>query len=282
MRTAFFRPLAVAPSLALALSFCAAAPPARAPAAAASVSARPAAAPPRAPDAPSRATLTWLGHAAFEIVSPAGVRIWIDPWLLDNPSTPAPWKDLAALKARKPDLLLVTHPHLDHASNALLIANLTGAKVVAPNEHLAAMRIEEAQRLSINVGGSLTERDVTIAAVPAMHSADPGGRPLGYVVQLPGGRTVYHTGDTGVFGDMALIDELYHPTTLLLACGGSRWGMDARQAALAVRKYFRPRAVVPMHYGTFAPLASRADVHAVFGADPRARWPEPGDRVEIE
>lgn len=75
---------------------------------------------------------------------------------------------------------------------------------------------------------------MTITAVPAMHSNEPNGRPLGFVLTV-GGRAIYHTGDTGIFGDMALIEELYHPEILLVAAGGGPWGMNARTAALAVR-----------------------------------------------
>lgn len=226
--------------------------------------------------------LTWIGHAAFELISPGGTRIWIDPWLFDNPAASATWKDVAWLVAHKPDAILVSHPHIDHASNVALLARLTGAKIVAPIEHLRALLIEEAQQVGVNVGGTLAIGDVTIAIVPAMHSAEPGGRPLGFVLQLSGGRTLYHTGDTGVFGDMALIDELYHPTILLVACGGARSGMDPKQAAFAIRKYFHPRKIVPMHFGTFAPMATEADVRAVLGRDPRLVLMRPGDTIELE
>jgi L-ascorbate metabolism protein UlaG (beta-lactamase superfamily) len=226
--------------------------------------------------------LTWIGHAAFEIVSPGGVRIWIDPWLFDNPAAGPDWKDVGKLVARKPDVILVTHAHIDHAASVATLARLTGAKIVAPIEHLRALLIDEAQQTNMNVGGELTIGDVTIAAVPAMHSAEPGGRPLGFVLQLPGGRTIYHTGDTGVFGDMALIEEMYHPTIVLLACGGAQSGMDPKQAAFALHKYFHPRLVIPMHFGTFPPLASAADVRASLGRDPHVRLLAPGDTVELD
>ena len=229
-----------------------------------------------------RPKLTWIGHAAFELVSPGGIRVWIDPWLFDNPAAGPDWKDVAKLAARKPDLILVTHPHIDHASDVALLSRLTGAKIVAPVEHLRAMVIAEAQQLGMNVGGSLTVGDVTIAAVPAMHSAEPAGRPLGFVIQLSGGRTIYHTGDTGVFGDMALIEELYHPTILLLTSGGARSGMDPTQAVFAVRKYFHPRLIVPMHFATFPPLATEADVRAAFGRDPRVKLLVPGQTIELD
>lgn len=231
---------------------------------------------------PPRPKLTWIGHAAFELISPGGTRIWIDPWLFDNPAAGPSWKDVAWLVAHKPDAILVSHAHIDHASNVAVLARLTGAKIIAPIEHLRALLIDEAQQVGVNVGGSLTIGDLTIAIVPAMHSAEPGGRPLGFVLQLPGGRVLYHTGDTGVFGDMALIDELYHPTILLIACGGARAGMDPKQAAFAIRKYFHPKQIVPTHFGTFPPLATAADVRAVLGRDPRLALMRPGETIELD
>jgi L-ascorbate metabolism protein UlaG (beta-lactamase superfamily) len=238
-----------------------------------------AAAPAAAP--PARPRLTWIGHAAFELVSPAGIRIWIDPWLFENPAAGPDWKDLGKLAARKPDAILVTHAHIDHAASVATLARLTGAKIVAPIEHLRALLIAEAQQTNLNVGGELTLGDVTIAAVPAMHSAEPGGRPLGFILRLPGGQTLYHTGDTGVFGDMALIEELYHPTVLLLACGGGGAGMDPKLAAFALRKYFHPRLVIPMHFGTFPSLATASDVRATFGRDRRVKILTAGETIEL-
>ena len=47
--------------------------------------------------------------------------------------------------------------------------------------------------------------DVKIHVVPAMHSSEPSGRPVGYVLEFADGRTLYDEGDTWIFGDMALI-----------------------------------------------------------------------------
>jgi L-ascorbate metabolism protein UlaG (beta-lactamase superfamily) len=219
----------------------------------------------------------WLGHAAFEIVSPGGTRLLIDPWLLENPSTPATYKDTTywARPEARPHALLATHPHPDHAADVPLLARVTGAKVVAIGDHIEAMRIPEGQYLSINIGGVQRVGDVEIFAVPAMHSSTPG-RALGYVLRFADGRTLYHTGDTWVFGDMALIERFFHPQVILLAAGGGRAGQNPEAAAFAVRTYFRPRAIVPMHYGTAAQFATEADVRAAFRGDNRLQVLVPG------
>jgi L-ascorbate metabolism protein UlaG (beta-lactamase superfamily) len=111
--------------------------------------------------------------------------------------------------------------------------------------------------------------------VPAMHSSEPG-RPVGFVLQFTNGQTIYDTGDTWIFGDMALIQELYHPTILLLGTGGGPYGEDPPTAKLAVTKYFHPTTIIPMHYGTFPGLATEADVKAAFAGDPRLVVMRPG------
>jgi L-ascorbate metabolism protein UlaG (beta-lactamase superfamily) len=227
------------------------------------------------------ATLTWLGHAAFEIVSPGGTRLLTDPWLSDNPKAPPEFKKLERFATEKPTTILVTHAHGDHADDVPVISKLSGAPVIATGEHLRAMKIPEPRQVSMNVGGQTKVGDVTIFAVPAMHSSEPGGRPLGYVMQLSNGQVIYQTGDTGIFGDMALIEELYHPTIVLLTCGGGRWGMNPSTAALAIKKYFKPKLIIPMHYGTDPELSSEADVVAAFKGDKRVRVMTPGQTISL-
>jgi L-ascorbate metabolism protein UlaG (beta-lactamase superfamily) len=231
------------------------------------------------PPARGKVSLTWLGHAAFELVSRDGTRVLIDPWVSGNDQAPAAFKDFARYLRDRPAAILVTHAHGDHADDAPALARITAAKVLATGEHLRAMKIADEQQLSMNVGGSVQIGDLTIFAVPAMHSSDPGGRPLGYVIAPAGGPTIYHSGDTAIFGDMALIEELYRPRVLLLACGGGRWGMDPRAAALAARKYFHAETIVPMHFGTFAPLAVKADVERAFAGNKALRFMAPGETI---
>jgi len=225
--------------------------------------------------------VTWLGHAAFEVVSPGGTRLLTDPWLAGNPSTPAEWKSPARAARDKPAAILVTHSHGDHASEIPTLAAATGALVVATGEHLRAMKIPEAQQHTMNVGGRTRIGDVEIVAVPAMHSTEHGGRPLGFVLRFASGLRLYHTGDTWLFGDMALIQELHPPDVILLNMGGARFGMDPPAAMLAVKKYFRPKLIIPMHFGTFDPLSDEQSVRAAVGADKRVRFMKPGETLTL-
>ena len=222
-------------------------------------------------------TVQWLGHAAFEITSSGGTRILIDPFLTGNPTTPDSLKRLARYAgATKPAAILVTHSHFDHTQDALAIAQASGAKVISSYEWVTDLKLPEAQNGGGNVGGTFDVGDVKVHLVPAMHSSSPGGRPLGFVLEFADGRTLYHTGDTWLFGDMSLIQELYRPSIILLGVGGGPYTQDARGAHRAVDKFFKPAFVVPMHYGTFPGLATEADVKAAFAGDKRLALMKPG------
>ena len=221
----------------------------------------------------------WLGHAAFEVVSAGGTRILIDPWLAQNPATPDSLKQTTRWTGAttKPAAILVSHSHFDHAGDAKPIAEGSGAKVVGTFDHVSSLQLPEAQVMGGNVGGSFRVGDVTVHLVPALHSSAPGGRPLGFVLEFADGRTLYHTGDTWIFGDMSLIHERYRPDIILLNVGGGPYTQDPTTAALAIRKYFRPRTIVPMHYATFPALATEQQVRAAFGNDGRVRVMRPGE-----
>ena len=218
--------------------------------------------------------VTWLGHAAFEIVSPGGTRLLIDPYLKQNPSTPAAYKDLSRYK---PNAILVTHSHLDHAGNVLELANASGAPVIGVFEYVESLKLPDNQQKGGNVGGRFVIGDVTIHIVPAMHSSVPGGRPIGFMMTFADGRSLYDTGDTWIFGDMALIQEIYHPNVILLNVGGGPYTEDPKTAALAIQKYFSPDVIIPMHYGTFPALATEADVREAFKDDRRLVVMKPGE-----
>jgi L-ascorbate metabolism protein UlaG (beta-lactamase superfamily) len=222
--------------------------------------------------------ITWLGHAAFFIVSPGGTRLLIDPWLKGNPATPDSLQDGSRYHA---NFVLVTHSHGDHSADAKAIALATGAAVVGTYDWVGSLGLPDKQVLGGNVGGTIKAGDVVIHLVPAMHGSTPDGRPIGFVLEFAGGRTLYDTGDTWIFGDMALIQELYHPTIVLLNVGGGPYTEDPRTAALAIKKYFQPEVIVPMHYGTFPSLAQEADVRAAFAGDRRLRVLKIGERTTL-
>ena len=217
------------------------------------------------------AKIQWFGQAAFKITSPGGKVILIDPFITKNPKTPADLKDLA--KLGPVDLILVTHGHGDHVGDTAAIAEMTGAKVALNADMGQTFRtlgiVPGDQLIRFNKSGPIHPLGdgITITMVRAEHSSEvvykdpetgeqsvhPGGEPAGYIIELEDGKTIYHAGDTGVFGDMAWIGSYYKPDVALLPIGG-HFTMDPAHAAYAVSHLLKVKIVVPMHYGTFAPL----------------------------
>jgi len=219
-------------------------------------------------------SVKWLGHAAFEIVSPGGANILIDPFLTGNPSTP---DSLKKLSRYKPNAILVSHSHDDHSLDAKAIATASGAQVISAYEWVNTLHLPEKQAGGGNVGGMFVVKDVKIHLVPAMHSSDPGGRPLGFVLEFADGRTLYHTGDTWAFGDMALIQEFYHPNIILLNVGGGPFTQGPAEARREVQMFFKPSIIVPMHFNTFPGLATVPQVEAAFKGDTRLKVMKVGE-----
>ena len=184
-----------------------------------------------------------------------------------------PTLDQLLAKLGPVDLILVTHGHGDHVGDTAAIAEMTGA-MVALNADLGQTfrtlgMVPGGQLIRFNKSGSIRPLGdgITITMVHAEHSSEivhkdpetgeqtvhPGGEPAGYIIQLEDGKTIYHAGDTGVFGDMAFIGSYYQPDVALLPIGG-HFTMDPAHAAYAVRELLEVKIVVPIHYGTFPPL----------------------------
>jgi L-ascorbate metabolism protein UlaG (beta-lactamase superfamily) len=200
--------------------------------------------------------LTWLGHAAFRITTPSGKVVVIDPFLSSNPACPPALK-----KPDRVDIMLITHGHGDHLGDAVALAKQFKPEIVCIADMggwLGSKGIERV--IGMNKGGTVAVGEIEVTMVHAFHSSgiDDGGQMVyggeaaGYVIQLPGGLTIYHAGDTQVFGDMKIISDLYKPELALLPIG-DHYTMGPREAALAIR-LLNIKHVVPMHYGTFPVL----------------------------
>lgn len=233
-------------------------------------------------DSPSdKVKLRWLGHAAFEIESSSGTRLLVDPFITENPMTPAPLRKLDRYRGEdKPNAILVSHSHGDHSANAKEIAKMSGAPVIGMVELVSSLELPADQSKGGNVGGEIGIGDVRVHLVPATHSTQTGS-PIGFVIQFAGGRTLYHTGDTWIMSDMALIEEVHHPDIILTCAGGGPYTQNPKVAALSIRKFFDPTVVVPMHYATFPVLATEADVRAGFAGDARVVIMQPGESKTV-
>ena len=197
--------------------------------------------------------LTWLGHAAFRITTVSGKVVIVDPWVQSNPMCPPELKSFERV-----DTLLISHGHFDHIADAVELAKKHAPQIVAIYETCVWLQSKGVTNTSpMNKGGTQKVGELEITMVHAIHSCGIqdgdkiiyGGEASGYVVRLPGGLTVYHAGDTAVFGDMKLIGDLYKPHVALLPIG-DHFTMGPREAALAIR-LLGVRHVIPMHFGTF-------------------------------
>jgi L-ascorbate metabolism protein UlaG (beta-lactamase superfamily) len=225
--------------------------------------------------------LRWLGHAAFEIESSGGTKLLIDPFIKDNPVTPEPLKKLDRYRnADKPSAICVTHSHGDHSADAKEIAKLSDAPVIGMIDWVSSLELPAEQAKGGNIGGEIRVGDVSVHLVPATHSTDRGS-PIGFVVEFADGRTLYHTGDTWIMSDMALIQEVHHPDIVLTCAGGGPYTQSPRVAALAMNKFFDPSVIVPMHYATFPVIATEAEVRAAFSRDSRAVFMKPGETKSV-
>ena len=205
--------------------------------------------------------LTYLGHSTFHIVTPGGQKLLIDPWVQGNPLCPDDHKKIKSL-----DKMMITHGHYDHISDAVDIGKQTGAMAVAVFETAHWLGSKGIKNLApMNKGGTLSLDGVKVAMVHADHSCGItdgdqivyGGEASGFVIELENGFTIYHTGDTAVFGDMRLIAEIYHPDLVLLPIG-DRFVMSPTEAAYACR-LMDAKHVIPIHYGTFPVLTGTPD-----------------------
>jgi L-ascorbate metabolism protein UlaG (beta-lactamase superfamily) len=201
-------------------------------------------------------SITWLGHATLQIATSNGKIVLIDPWVEGNPSFPASMKRFPRV-----DLILATHGHGDHTGDVISLARAHNAQVVATYELALYFGSKGVVNiLPMGKGGTQHVGDVDITMVHAIHSSSIeedgkalyAGEAAGLVVRLPGGFTLYHSGDTAVFGDMKIIGELYKPDLVCLPIGG-HFTMDPREAAYAIR-LLGVHHVLPIHYGTFPAL----------------------------
>ena len=229
-----------------------------------------------------RASLTWLGHAAFRLATAAGQRVYVDPWL-SNPRCPEAEREPEGI-----DVIALTHGHDDHVGETVELAQRFGAPVVALVElrrWLAEHGLDANSAHAGNKGGTLEVDGVRITFTDANHSSSGPdgeylGEPAGLVIAAEGTPTVYFAGDTNVFGDMALIARIYEPEIAVLPIG-DHFTMGPREAAVALELLGAPRCV-PCHYGTFPLLRGTPDeLRGLAPGGVEILSPEPGEPLAL-
>jgi len=233
--------------------------------------------------------ITWYGHSAFRIES-GNAKILIDPFLTGNPAWGKSWEEPADGITH----LLLTHGHNDHIGDSAAILKKTGAMLVANFEVCMFLVGQGADGSKINpgnTGGTVDCGGFTTTFVRADHSSSFGtdggqntylGNPLGLVLHFADDKTLYHMGDTDIFSDMALINELHSPQIGLVPIG-DRFTMGGAVAALACRRYFNFETVLPCHYRTFPMVDQTPDkfIEGMDGSGVNVLTPDPGGSVTI-
>lgn len=229
-------------------------------------------------------TLTWLGHATWLIESPQGKRILVDPWLEGNPACPAEYK---GDKLGELDLIICTHGHGDHVGDLIPVAKRTGATVVGIYDLTTWAQSKGVENaIGGNKGGTIQVEGLKVTLVHAVHSSSmmedqhniDMGDPCGFVLELENGYKIYNSGDTDVFGDMALIAELYEPDLVMLPIG-DHFTMGPKQAAKAI-ELLGARRVVPQHFGTFPLLTGTPEaLQALVGSEVEILAVKPGESI---
>jgi L-ascorbate metabolism protein UlaG (beta-lactamase superfamily) len=216
--------------------------------------------------------LTWLGHAC--VILKGSKKILIDPFI-----------EGGSVLDTTPDLVAVTHGHGDHMGETVALAK----KTIAITEIAKYLKSKGLPVEGMNIGGTITVDGVSFTMTPAAHSSwieeagtgYCGGTAAGFVISMDG-ITVYHAGDTGLFSDMKLIGDLYHPDVALLPIGG-RYTMGTAEAMMAAQ-FIGANQVIPIHYNTWDKIA--ADPHSFKRAlekttDIRVTVLQPGESIEI-
>ncbi|WP_421077067.1 metal-dependent hydrolase [Methanothermococcus sp. Ax23] len=184
--------------------------------------------------------IVWYGHSCFKVDN-----VLIDPFV-PNPLCNLPYDEIM----KNVEVIAVTHGHADHLGNAAELSKKYNIPVVSNHEISVYLSNKGVNAEGMNIGGTIALNNSKLTMVKAEHSSDidvntPGGIASGYIIN----DRVYHAGDTGLFGDMKLIAELYSPDIALLPVGG-RYTMGPEEALKAI-EYLKPKIFIPMHYNTF-------------------------------
>ncbi|GGF79579.1 UPF0173 metal-dependent hydrolase [Rhizobium wenxiniae] len=229
--------------------------------------------------------ITWLGHAAFRIET-AKAKILIDPFLSYN----QPFAD-AGLNIKDVSEgvthILLTHGHADHVGDTVAIAKEKGAVVLANADLGSWLGTKGVEKIEMgNTGGTVGFDGFTATFTQALHSsgqvdemgvAHSLGSANGLMLHFDDEFSVLHMGDTDIFTDMGLINELHQPDIGIVPVG-DRFTMGGAVAALACQRFFDFKHAIPCHYGTFPIIDQTPEkfVKGMEGSRTRVETPTPG------
>ncbi|MGZ0052406.1 metal-dependent hydrolase [Brevibacillus gelatini] len=223
------------------------------------------------------------GHSSVQLTS-EGHSIMIDPFISGNPLAKTTLADIRV------QYILLTHGHQDHILDAVELAKANDATIVATHELATYLGWQGVKTVSMNLGGSVTLPFGKVKMTQAFHSSGVVlddqqqivymGMPGGFVIEL-GGKTIYHAGDTGLFGDMKLIGERHNIDLAFLPIGDV-FTMGPEDAAIAA-EWLGADYVVPIHYDTFPPIKQdgEAFVATLAEKDIQGKALKPGEILRL-
>jgi L-ascorbate metabolism protein UlaG (beta-lactamase superfamily) len=228
---------------------------------------------------PTTLKIRWYGGGVYELATPDDKTIvLVDAWIWNNTGfkafgidKPAELSSAAAyaahIKTRRPDVMIValSHDHGDHIGDYFellpaLVATGIDVKTVGQSDMMRAGLLPKFKAAGIdttqvvvnggqgiNMGGTVTYKGTKFELVPAVHSSFLGFPPAGFIIDL-GGARIYASGDTDVYGDMALVGARYRPDLAIVCSGNGAFTMGPDDAAYACKLIGAGQAI-PVHYG---------------------------------
>lgn len=191
--------------------------------------------------------LKYFSHSSFQVTTNSSIKLLIDPFLDDNPTSPVKAADVDA------EYIILTHAHGDHIGDSFSIAKRCGSSFICVNELADYCKAKGFEAHNMHIGGGYDFEFGRVKFTIAHHgSMTPdnsyAGEPAGVILSIDG-KIIYHTGDTGLFYDMKLIGEMT-PIDYMLLPIGDNFTMGITDAVKAV-ELTSPKVTIPMHYNTF-------------------------------
>ena len=223
--------------------------------------------------------VSYHGHSIVKIKT-NDKTILIDPFINGNGLT-----DLK-VEEEKPDVILLTHGHNDHVGDTIELAKANNSLVVAPNELAVYLGKQGLNVHPMGIGGAYEFPFGKVKYTLAFHGSvyetenevintgNPGG-----ILFTAEGLTIYHAGDTALFGDMKLIGDRNSIDVAFLPIGDN-FTMGPEDAAYAV-ELLKPNTVVPIHYNTFPVIKQDPTVFAELVKTSKVQILNAGEEVQF-
>ena len=226
--------------------------------------------------------ITRLGHGGVLYQSPGDTWLWVDRWS-DAPTYVAP-------PEAGVDVVAPTHGHFDHVGiEATDVVDLAaqGGTVVCSHEMSIYLASRGVESIGMNKGGRVEVSGIGQTMVHAEHTrgitiaGDPEATRevgcWGWLIEFEDGTRVYHTGDTDLFGDMALVKDRWAPSIAVLPIGG-HFTMGPADAGRALA-LIGAGVAIPVHYATF-PILSGTPAELAAATKAKVVALEPGETWE--